>query len=386
MTRARWLVPAALAVALVAGYATAARAGFYATTDFRCFWGGARAVVMDADPYDRPSWEAIVGRPTVEANGQIVRICPDRYRYPLWTAVLTAPLGLVPLEPAAVAWAALNIAAVLFGIGWTWGVARGATGGALYAVVVLSSQPFWVLEVNGQLGGLLFGAIALELWLADRGQLGSAGAVLATLAAKPQLFAIYLPARVARALVARDSRYVIGALAAGLGLVIVSLALVPSWPAAWLSDMLGDRAGIHHRLATAWDLGGGPALAGVIILGVIASCALLVGRRPLALPDFAGLLLAVSLFAAPYAWSYDFLALALPWGLTLANSSRARAGWQLRVGVVAVASLLPWVLYAMAFQRGEESLSAIVPAATAVLLAASIRVAATRPSGGTTAH
>jgi hypothetical protein len=379
MTRAGWLITAALAVAVVGGFVTAARADFYQTTDFRCFWGGARAVVEHVDPYDRASWEGLVGRPTVEANGQLVRICPDRFRYPLWTAVLVAPLGLAPLEAAAVGWAALNIAAVLFGIGWVWRVARATTGGALYAIVVLSSQPFWVLQVNGQLGGLLFGVIALELWLAERGRLGAAGAALATLVAKPQLFAVYLPFRVVSAVVAREPRYLIGAAATGLALVLVSLALVPSWPAAWLGDILGDRAGIHHRLATVWDLaaglGGGAALALVPVLGVVASVVMLVRRHAPTRPELAALALAVSLFAAPYAWSYDFLALALPWGLTLANAAHAPLGWRPRVGVVVVATLLPWILYATAFQRGDESLSAIIPGATALLLAASIRAA-----------
>jgi hypothetical protein len=376
------LITAVLAVALGAGIAATVKGDLYTTTDFRCVWGGARAIVTGVDPYDRERWEAIVGRPTVEANGRVVAICPDRYRYPLWTAVLTTPLGLVPLERAAAAWAMLSVAAVLSGIGLVWSLARGRDGFLLYAAIVLSSQPFWLLAVSGQLSGLLFGAIVLELWLAAARRDRGAGALLATLAAKPQLFALYVPLRVGRALMARHWGYVAAAALAGLGLLAVSVWILPSWPAAWLGDIFGDRAGIHHPLATAWDLGGGPVPGALLISGAIVGCAVLVGRRPLSLPESAGLSLALSLFAAPYAWSYDLLGLALPWGLTLANASRTPAGWQLRVGLLVVASLFPWVLYAVAFQRGDERLSALVTLATAWLLAASVRAGGVPGRGG----
>jgi hypothetical protein len=380
MTRSAWLAAGALAIALVVGYGAVVRADFYRQTDFRCLWGGARAVLEHADPYDRSSWEHIVGTPTEEVNGQVVRICPDRFRYPLWTAVLLAPLGALQLEGAAVVWGVLNMAAVLFGIGWVWRVARGTTGGPLLAAIVLTSQPFWLLLSNGQLGGLVFGAVALELWLADRGRLAWAGGVLALLAAKPQLVALYLPARVVRAVASRQWRYLLAATAVGLALVISSVTLLPSWPGSWLGDVFGDRAGIHQQLATVWDLagslGGGAWLAGLLLLGVVATVVLVVGRRPVSAPQLAGLAIAVSVFAAPYAWSYDYLVLAVPWAVTIANADRAAASTQLRLALVVIASLLPWALYAAAFQRGDESLSAIVPAAAAILLAVSIRAGA----------
>jgi hypothetical protein len=367
----------------VAGYGAAARADFYRTSDFLCVWGGARAVLEHADPYDRTQWERIVGRPTVEANGQVVRICPDRSRYPLWTSVLVAPIGALPLETAAVVWAALNLVAVLLAIRWVWSVARGQGGGALYAALVLTSQPLWLLAANGQLGGLVVGAIALELWLAGRQRFRSAGAVAAILAAKPQAVALYLLVRVARAVLRREWRYLLGAALAGLALVAVSVALLPTWPAAWLGDVFGGRAGIHQRLATAWDLAelwfGASWLGAVLAAALAATVVLIVRGRSLALPDLAGLALAVSVFAAPYAWSYDHLALAVPWGVTLANAARTNVATRLRLGVAAIASVLPWSLYVLAFQRGDEALAALVPAVAAILLAISIR--ARRSSG-----
>ena len=42
--------------------------------------------------------------------------------------------------------------------------------------------------------------------------------------------------------------------------------------------------------------------------------------------------------------------------------------------VATVAVLLPWMLYALAFSRGVETFSASIPAATAVLVALSLRI------------
>ena len=359
------------------GYLAAARADFYRTSDFLCIWGGGRAVLTHVDPYERASWEAIVGRPTVEANGQVVRICPDRSRSPLWTSALVAPFALVPLESAAVLWAAANIGAALLSCAALWRLARGPrSGAALFAVCVLAGEPFWLLLANAQLGGLVFGAIGLELWLASRGRPGFAGAVLVTLAAKPQLVVVYLPLRLWRALRDGQRPLVGAAFAIGLGLGLITLGLVPGWPREWLVDVLGDRAGIHQRLATAWDLAGtltGAPIAGLaLIIALAGAVVLLVRGRPTSRVEHAALAIAVSLFAAPYAWSYDFLALALPWGVTLANARRTGSGALLQIGV-AGSAIASWVLYALAFQRGDESVSAVLPAAAALLTAASIR-------------
>ena len=84
----------------------------------------------------------------------------------------------------------------------------------------------------------------------------------------------------------------------------------------------------------------------------------------------------LALFAVPYAWSYDFLVLIFPWSFVLARAERARplVRRALIASLVLVASPLAWVLYLAAFARGTETLSALVPALTAVVVAASLRV------------
>ena len=104
----------------------------------------------------------------------------------------------------------------------------------------------------------------------------------------------------------------------------------------------------------------------------------LIARRVDALSLLA-LSTSLSLVVTPYAWSYDFLVLACPWAFVLARAARTRGApaFALRAGVVTVASLMPWVLYAVAFGRGGETLSVLVPAATALLVAAATRMTVT---------
>lgn len=108
-------------------------------------------------------------------------------------------------------------------------------------------------------------------------------------------------------------------------------------------------------------------LIAVAVVGVIA----LTRGRPYGRTSFAAIAVALSLFAAPHVWSYDFLVLALPWGAALALADalpeprRAAA-----VGLAVVtASIIPWSFYALAFARGQENLSAIVPVAAAFAVA-----------------
>ncbi len=79
----------------------------------------------------------------------------------------------------------------------------------------------------------------------------------------------------------------------------------------------------------------------------------------------------------PHAWSPDFVLLALPWGVALARATgQHRRALLLRLGVVACASLAPWALSTVASMRELETWSALVSAATALLVALALRARA----------
>lgn len=375
---------AAVALVLLAAGAAIARANFwYQATDFFCLYHGARSLVVGHDPYDEAWWKEVTGGlyPDPFHDGRLTHsACPGRYGYPLWTAVVMLPIGALPLEVAASAWTALSIGAAFVGAWWAWLAVRGPTRlASLYGVLLITAQPFWLLVIYGQITGVVLGLAGLLALLLARRR-AAAGAALSGLALKPQIVAVAIPAIALRALVQR--RWDVLAFAAGSGaaMVVVPMLFVPAWLIEWLTELIVRRSRVAMFLPTAWGFAaewlGSAAIGAVLIAAVATACWLLVRRSPV---DDVGLLaigLPLSLFIAPYAWSYDFLALFVSYAFVLARAGRAPELTRIRlvIGAVALAGPIQWVLYAFALSHGNETLSAAVTAATALLVAAALRV------------
>jgi hypothetical protein len=100
-----------------------------------------------------------------------------------------------------------------------------------------------------------------------------------------------------------------------------------------------------------------------------------------------GVAVPLSLFCARYGWSYDQLLLLVTAAVVLGLVADSRE--DVRTGVLVALALvlapLPWALFALAFQRGDESLTAIVPLAVLGVLVLALRVrsssTATPPAG-----
>ena len=378
MTRARWtLLGIALAgIALVAGYLVARAAIWYQTADFFCFWNGARFLLTGRDPYDAVAWQAATGGLFPDPRGgAYVSACPGRFGYPLWTAIVLVPFGALPLELAATLWIALAIVATVVGCALIWRAVRGATSGLpLFLAIVLFSQPFWVLLAGGQMSGVMLALAGLVAWAVAYQRDAVTGVSAAGLALKPQVAAFVLPLVLARSLVQRRWRVAAAAIVLGAVAVAVSLAVDPRWPSGWLGEV-GRRSLSIAQFATVWGFSAdvfGTPLPGGVLLAIVVGAVLAIARRD-AFGDlpFLGVAIPVSLAATPYIWSYDFLVLAVPWALVLAELQRASGARRLLflVALIVVASLLPWVLYALAFTRGRETWSVAVPIVTALLLA-----------------
>lgn len=376
----RMLVPAIAVLVIVAGAVAAAWSLYYQTSDFFCLWNGARALTTGMDPYDEVVWRAATGGLYPDPRGGLISSsCAGRFAYPLWTAVALAPFGVLPLEVAASLWASLAIGATLAG---TWLAVRAAAVPThlvpLLLVLVAFSQPFWLLLVSGQISGVMLALAGAVAWATIRGRDGVAGAALAGIALKPQVGALFVPLMLVRALATSRRRFVLSSLGVGALLFSISVAVAPRWPVEWADEVLIQRTRVITLLPTAWglaaDLTGAPML-GLVLVALMALAVWAIARSDAfrGLP-FVGIALSLSLFAAPHLWSYDFLVLVVPWAVTLGLVGRAAgvARVLLLSGVVACASLLPWALYAVAFTRGGETLSAVIPAATALLLAAAV--------------
>lgn len=368
-------------VLLVAGAAAARSNLYYQATDFFCLYHGARSLVVGHDPYDEAWWKEVTGGLYPDPSGHLVpSSCPGRYGYPLWTAVVMLPIGALPIEVAASAWMAISLGATLAGAWWAWLAVRGpARLAPLYGILLVTAQPLWLLVIYGQITGVMLGLAGLFALLVARGG-AAAGAALAVLALKPQTVALAIPAIALRALALRRWRTLAVAIGTGVAMVVVPMLFLPGWIFEWLDELVVRRARVAVFLPTAWgfaaDVLGNAALGALLVATVVISCWFLVRRSRVDDVGLFALTLPLSLFATPYAWSYDFLVLFVSYAFVLARADGAplRTRTWLTVAAVALAGPVQWLLYTVAFPRGNETVSAVVTAATALLVAAALRM------------
>ncbi len=363
-----------LALSVLCGAVAAAGNGWYVERDFQCFWVAGAIVATGGDPYDAARYQRMVAETRRERLD--VRYCGDRFPYPPWTAVAFVALGILPQPVAATAWLSLLVAATVLAIGWLRALAGPARiPWPVITVLVVLTEPFLLGLAEGQFGVLTL-ALAAGAVVALRSPSGASGLATAALALKPHTALLSLPALVLLQLRERRWASLATALALAAGSVVAIVALRPSWFAEWAAAASAKRVATVP-LATSWDLAvpfGGAPVAIAIIAALLIAIVALVRSRTLADTDVVGLACALSLVIAPYVWTHDFVVLALPWSVTLAHATRLPASQRrfLTFATLFVAAPLLWVFAALATSRGGESLSALVPMISALLLALGI--------------
>lgn len=371
-----------MALSLLCGSLAAAGNEWYVERDFHCMWLAGRIAVNGGDPYDPVQYQAATseGRPAAEA----LVACGPRFPYPPWTTLAFAPLGALPLPIAATLWISLLIAATVLGIGWAWQLASpGRLAWPVVALLVVFTEPFLLALTQGQFGGIYLALTAgAAVWLRSRRDL-RAGIATAGLALKPQVALITGPVLMALAIRNRHWRVVA---AAGTTLLVgfaACIALRPSWLFAWALAP-GELRSVAISRNTTWDLAaslGSWALGVAIIVVLLSSVAALVRTRRLEHADFVSLGAALSLVVTPYAWTHDFMVLAIPWAVTLAHANELPPARRrlLTLATIIVAAPLLWAFEVLiALGRADESLAALTPMLTTLLLALSIRWAGAR--------
>lgn len=369
-----------VAIAFVLAFVAASRALWYESTDFFCMWQGARLVASGADPYDESVWrDATGGLHPNPAGEPTLSSCPGRYGYPLWTALAMLPFGVMPLPVAAVAWMGVSFLAVAIGSVASWRAAGGPRSGlALFVTVVVTAQPLWLLVIYGQITGVMLGLVGLLGLFLSRMRDVPGGIALGLLVLKPQIAGVFGPVVFLRSFRGRP-RLALASLLTLAALAVASFVVSPGWPLEWLGELGGRRLRVAGLLPTAWglsaDLFGTQAVAPLLIAAVVLGVALIVRRVPGYLAS-AAIVLPISLFASPYAWSYDQLVLVFPWAVCVAGASRATGSARpaLLIATALVGAILPWSLYGIAFARGQETLNAAIPVLTALLVATVIRL------------
>ena len=340
----------------------------YRDNDFASLWVMGRMLLTGGDQYDYATY---VAAHRAIGSRALTIVLPDTASfYPLTTALITVPFALLPLPLAAPAWLVTQVAlAVAALVALMRRLVPGTFRRDAFVLVglVAGSQPAWLLAGGGNLGGfiLTLAASAVTLLLAGHPVLAgvAAGAIL-VIKPQPLLIAMLV------VLFAVPRRSAVRMIASASCVALSSVALTVALRPGWIGEFLAQTGRVtayasRTRQSTVFGLLG-PDLAPLAWLVVAASVVTLlvwvIRARP-ALPLVAGVATAVSLFCAPYGWSYDHLTLAITVAAVVALSAafadRARLATLLALTVAFI--VVPWTLYAIAFVREEESLSALVP-------------------------
>jgi Glycosyltransferase family 87 len=375
-SRSRGIANAALLVvaSFVLGTTAVNLNNWYEGRDFHCFWVAGRIVATGGDPYDARQYVPAIATIPPNESTALLR-CGQRLSYPPWTALALAPFGALSLAAAAALWASLTLMAAVIGIRWTWQLAgRGRFSWPLVALLVVTTEPFARAFAEGQFGTLVFAltaGAALSL-VSNKDRAG--GIHTAALGVKPHTAVGFAAGVLGLALLRRRWRFVGTAVVVALGGSALTQVLRPGWLLEFFGGAVELSASLWER-ATVWNLAGSWPLAVVVIALLLAVVVVLLRSQRLDDADILGLAVAFSLVITPYAWSHDYVVLAIPWSLTVGHARALR--WlprsALTMSTVIVAAPVPWVLSIIAAGRGTASLSVLVPMTTALLLALAIR-------------
>lgn len=354
-------------------YVTGWPADRYLHNDYAGFWSGSRALIEGSNPYDAVAWLQLHER--IGSRGLAIVPPATGFGYPLTTAVAFLPFAFVPIPFAAPLWFVSQAAAALVSLA---ALARGLLPRTarrdlpVLLALCVASQPAWVFAEGGNLGGFLLAIPAAGLALLLAARPVAAGLVLGLAVVKPHPFLLAVPL-VLIALPRRDAvRLCSGALLSGGALMLVAFILRPGWVGEWLVPLSRiqatpvGRANAFGLFPPEWRV-----LGWVIVVGLVAGFLIWVRLRRPPPAAAAAAALPLSLFSAPYGWSYDHSVLLVTSAVIIAAvahaADRTRAMALVLLAVVTIP--LPWMLYVLAFSRGEEAWSAVVPIALLGVLA-----------------
>ncbi len=356
-------------------------ASLYRDNDFASLWVMGRMLLDGGDQYDYASY--VAAHRAIGSRALTIVLSDTASFYPLTTALVSAPFALLPVALAAPAWLVTQVTIVagsLIALGRRLFPSTTRRDLFLLLGLAVSAQPTWLLFGGGNVGGFILGATALSATalLAGRPVLAGvfAGALLA-IKPHPLLIAMFLivlavPRGVAVRMVASAAAVAGAALA-------VTLLLRPGWIGEFVGQL--GRVGAyaeHTRQSTLFGLLGPELtwLALLIAAGIVLAFILFLRRRP-PLTLVIGAAVPVSLFCVPYGWSYDQIVLLVTIAVILSVISAAppRRRVPMLVALALVVVGMSWTLYAVAFRRGDEALTALVPLAALVLLAFASRPA-----------
>ena len=172
----------------------------------------------------------------------------------------------------------------------------------------------------------------------------------------------------------RSRRFATYAIGGSIAILLGTLLIIPTWPRDLADVIFGQQLLIDRGLSTLWSLAadvGLPSIVGAALsLGAcVAFLASVRGHMSRASEQVA-VLVAASFLITPYTRPHDQIALAICWAVALfrGRGERAAAG-----SVVFVALALPWAVTLLTQGSVPLSLYALLSLSSAALLAKSLQ-------------
>ena len=291
----------------------------YVNNGFFTFWLSGRLPWLGQHPYSSIDW--VNGH---HANGAIW--IPNKiFPYPLPLALITAPLGLLPIAQAYILWDTL--AQVLIALSILWLATRWeGLNRQLYVVFVLVATilngNIYLGLMTGTFAALFLAFLTLALYFMETDRPVLAGIALAGLALKPPLLTVVALIGI-WFLFQRKWRAIGGILVGGLGLFLIGLLQDPAWLQKFqgasenlLNMRLGNQPTIlsYTRLVCAGGFSCAFSLYALIALLLVGLFAWLVWRKRATLSPLRvfSAAIALGMLLPPYLWSYDYALLLIP--------------------------------------------------------------------------
>lgn len=340
----------------------------YPNKDFMTFWTGSRALLEGIDLYNDQLWEPLRAR--YGSSWMPNATAP----YPLWTFILTLPFAFFSVEWGAALWLAVSevlLAICLYGLVYHVFQYRPTINETiLLFVVAFASITNLLIIINGQFTYFLLAIFTLFLLLLQRKRPFLAGVVLSLVVLKPNLFILFMPL-FALWLLLRRRWHTIGGGVTGLaGLLAISWMILPGWIADWTA--VRSKTAVVTVTPTVWgaahDLFGSDWFIGGIMFAILVTIGVgwyVFTHKDLSDVAVFSLALAASFLVTPYMWTYEHALLLIPWLWSFALIRPRKLAQQL---LLLIAFILPWVMFAIAVIRLQESLTFVVPLVTIALI------------------
>lgn len=378
MKNRRAIYFAGLAVLLLSiSFVIARSQDFYRAegSDFFSLWLAPHLLLQGHNPYRADLWI-----PAHAAYG--ARWISDAtFLYPLPLAVLLLPLGILPLEPAAVIWVFISLAAIWLA---NWKLIASWRPDPFLAYLLPSLagiflfRPTILTFLVGQMEILLLLSLVGTARLWGRGAWLEGGLLSSVVILKPQIGLPMLGLLGIWLLVRQRWSGLAGMGLGALTLYALGAIFDSSWAGRWLSIGQDKVSGVFGFSPTGWGVAAAlchhqyPCAS--ILGGVLSFTAAAAGlwiilcsqsRTPL---NVIGVIIPVSLLATPYLWAYTQVLLVIPILLAMGSLYCRRLPYLLVATFPLGMAVLAFGLLFVAVSLGNDVWSAFVPLISLLLL------------------